>query len=409
MRDMNNANYLEYDLLAPRRSASALQFVRGEGASYFTEDGKEYVDLNEIRLILGQNNLDFNAAMAEALGGITTMRGDNSAKAELLRYLDTTTGGRFAAAHLTSSGTETAENAVRLARKLTGRTEIISFWNSIHGRGVLSGSMSGVPRRKANHGPLAAGLVHFPYPNCAKCPIRKEWGSCDMGCLDLAKDIYASASAQDAAAIMVELCQAAGVVLPPPGYMKALQDWAHEQGMLFIVDEVQSGMGRTGEMYLYQKEGLEPDMVLLGKALGNGQHISAMLVRERPAKDDLYVYAGGSGDDPVACRAACEVFRQLENGLLDHIREVGQILVDGLKALEASPLVKVSRGVGLWGAIDFYDSAVCAKVGAAIVERGFLPGYGGTTLFFRSPYVVTKAQVQAFLDALGEILNQLEQ
>lgn len=409
MSDMNNLDYLAYDLLAPMRSAPALHFVRGEGASYFTEDGREYVDLNEIRLVLGQNNQDFNAAMAGALSGITTMRGDNSAKAELLRWLDTTTEGRFAAAHLTSSGTETAENAVRLARKLTGRTEIISFWNSIHGRGVLSGSMSGVPRRKANHGPLAAGLVHFPYPNCAKCPIRKEWGSCDMGCLDLAKDIYASASAQDAAAIVVELCQAAGVVLPPPGYMKALQDWAKDQGMLFIVDEVQSGMGRSGSMYLYQKEGLEPDILLLGKALGNGQHISAMLVRERPAKDDLYVYAGGSGDDPVACRAACEVFRQLENGLLDHIRETGQLLVDGLKALERSPLVKVSRGVGLWGAVDFHDSAVCAKVGAAMVERGFLPGYGGTTLFCRPPYVVTKEQILSFIAAMNAVLEQLEQ
>ncbi|MBR2894935.1 MAG: aspartate aminotransferase family protein [Oscillospiraceae bacterium] len=399
---------LRYDMLAPIHAASTLHFVRGEGASYFTEDGKEYVDLNEIRLVLGQNNREFNQAMVDALGDITTMRGENRAKAELLHYLNETTRGHFAAVHLTSSGTESAENAVRLARKLTGRTEIISFWNSIHGRGILSGSMSGVPRRKAHHGPLAAGLVHFPYPNCAKCPLRKAWGSCDMGCLELAKDIYASASAQDAAAVVVELCQAAGVVLPPPGYMKALQNWAREQGMLFIVDEVQSGMGRTGEMYLYQKEGLEPDILLLGKALGNGQHISAMLVREVPEKEDLYIYAGGSGDDPVACRAACEVFRQLENGLLEHIRGIGEVLVEGLKKLERSPLVKVARGVGLSGAVEFYDAAVCAQVGAAVVERGFLPGYGGTTLFCKPPYVVTREQIQAFLQVMEEILTELE-
>ncbi|MBR2131176.1 MAG: aspartate aminotransferase family protein [Oscillospiraceae bacterium] len=399
---------LRYDLLAPLHAAPTLRFVRGEGASYFTEEGREYVDLNEIRLVLGQNNRKFHQVMVDALGDITTMRGENYAKAELLRYLNETTRGHFAAAHLTSSGTESAENAVRLARKLTGRTEIISFWNSIHGRGILSGSMSGVPRRKAHHGPLAAGLIHFPYPNCAKCPIRKEWGNCDMGCLDLAKDIYASASAQDAAAVVVELCQAAGVVLPPPGYMKALQDWAKEQGILFIVDEVQSGMGRTGEMYLYQKEGLEPDILLLGKALGNGQHISAMLVREVPEKEDLYIYAGGSGDDPVACRAACEVFRQLEDGLLEHIQNVGEVLVEGLKKLEKSPLVKVSRGIGLSGAVEFYDAAVCAKVGAAVVERGFLPGYGGTTLFCKPPYVVTREQIQAFLQAMEEVLSGLE-
>lgn len=406
--DMNNMNQLDYDMLSPLHTASSLHFTRGEGASYFTESGKEYVDLNEIRLVLGQNNRAFNQAMVDALSGITTMRGDNLAKAELLGYLNRTTHGHFSAAHLTSSGTESAENAVRLARKLTGRTEILTFWNSIHGRGILSGSMSGVPRRKAHHGPLAPGLIHLPYPNCTHCPVRKEYGSCGMGCLDLVKDIYSYSSAQDAAAIIVELCQAAGVVLPPPGYMIELQKWAKDHGMLFIVDEVQSGMGRSGEMYLYQKEGLEPDILLLGKALGNGQHISAMLVRELPEKDDLYIYAGGSGDDPIACRAACEVYRQLEDGLMDHIRTVGQVLQQGLKELACSSLIKTSRGVGLSGAIEFYDAEVCAKVGAAVTERGFLPGYGGTTLFLKPPYVVTEHQILRFLQTLKEIMVELE-
>lgn len=406
MNKENLADSLNYDMLNPLHSTSSLRFVRGEGASYYTDDGKEYVDLNEIRLVLGQNNHAFNQAMIDALGKITTMRGENYAKAELLEYLNRTTHGYFAAAHLTSSGTETAENAVRIARKMTGKTELLSFWNSIHGRGILSGSMSGVPRRKAYHGPLAAGLVHLPYPNCAQCPVRKKYGSCNMECLDLAKDIYTYSSAQDAAAIVVELCQAAGVVLPPRGYMKALQNWAKDLGMLFIVDEVQSGMGRSGEMYLYQKEGLEPDILLLGKALGNGQHISAMLVRELPQKEDLYIYAGGSGDDPVACRAACEVFRQLENGLLDHIRNVGQILQVGLEELASSPLIKTSRGVGLSGALEFYDPAVCAKVGTTVTERGFLPGYGGTTLFLKPPYVVTEQQIRDFLRVMREVLEE---
>ena len=159
MNKENLADSLNYDMLNPLHSTSSLRFVRGEGASYYTDDGKEYVDLNEIRLVLGQNNHAFNQAMIDALCKITTMRGENYAKAELLEYLNRTTHGYFAAAHLTSSGTETAENAVRIARKMTGKTELLSFWNSIHGRGILSGSMSGVPRRKAYHGPLPTPIV----------------------------------------------------------------------------------------------------------------------------------------------------------------------------------------------------------------------------------------------------------
>lgn len=405
----NDLSFAGFDLLAPLHTDGVPLFVRGNRASYFTSEGKEYVDLNEMRVVLGQRNEAFDKAMAEAGNALTSTRGINSAKAELFRYLDTTTEGLFTAAHLSVSGSESVENAVRLAKKLTGRTEIISFWNSIHGRTYLSASMSGLPRRKARYGPLAGGVIHFPYPNCAKCPLQKERAACNMACLTLAKDIYASSSAQDAAAVVVELCQANGVVLPPPGYMRALQGWAKSCGMLFIVDEMQSGMGRSGQMYLYQMEGLEPDILLLGKALGNGRHISAMLVREVPAKEDLAIYSGGSGDDPVACRAACEVFRQLEGGLLHHVRETGALLTDGLKTLEDSPLVLESRGIGLSAAVEFYDAAVCDMVCAALLEQGFLPGQAGSVLFCKPPYVITQEQIRGFLQALRHILDNLVQ
>lgn len=395
---------MDFDLLAHTHLA-APEFVSGKGACYYTAEGKEYVDLNEMRVVLGQSNEAFENAMIGAVRSVTSMRGDGSAKAELLGWLNKTTGGRFAAAHLAASGSETVENAVRVAKKLTGHTEIISFWNSIHGRGYLSASMSGVPKRKAFYGPLAPGLVHVPYPNCAHCPLRRKKGACDMACLELVKDIYASASAQDGAAIIVELCQANGVVLPPPGYMKALQDWAKSQGMLFIVDEMQSGMGRSGHTYLYEKEGLEPDILLLGKALGNGQHISAMLVGQVPEKKDLDVFTGGSGDDPVACRAACEVFRQLDEGLLDHIRQVGNLLVEGLKELEGDARVLETRGVGLSAAVEFDTADTCAWTCAALLERGFLVGCLGNVLFLKPPYVITAEHVEAFVKNLKEILS----
>lgn len=399
------ASYEKFDLLSPF-SGSGRGLVRAQGASYWTAEGRELVDLNEMRVVLGQNNQAFQRAMARALGEITAPKGDPSrAKSALLRYLDETTKGIFCAAHLTASGSEAVESAVRLAKKLTGRTEILSFWNSIHGRTYLSASLSGLPKRKAGHGPLAPGGVFLPYPNCAHCPVGAQKGGCGFACLELAERIYQSASAQDPAAVILEPCQGAEVILPPEGWLRRMQEWARSKGALLIVDEIQCGMGRSGWMYLFQREGLEPDMLLLGKALGNGLHIAALLVRERPMAEALAALTGGAGDDPLACAAACQVFRQLEEGLLDHVGQMGQVLNGGLKALEAHPAVRECRGLGLACAVEFYDKDVCARVAGQVEQRGYLPGRMGASLYCKPPYVVTREQLQGFLAALEEAVE----
>ena len=294
------------DLLAALHPSDPLPpFVRASGASYFTADGREFVDLNEMRVVLGQENEAFIRALTDALHSVTAPKNTRfPAKEQLLSLLDEATNGAFAAIHLTSSGSEAVESAVRLAQKLTGRSEILSFWNSIHGRTYLSSSMSGKPQRKAGYGALAPGVVFLPYPDCLSCPMKRA-GGCGFACLEMASQIYETASAQDACAVIVEPYQGSGVIVPPEGYLKKLQDWVKARGMLFIVDEIQSGMGRTGRLFRYQQEGLEPDLLLTGKALGNGMHIAAVLSRKPLAKEHLHVFAGGSGDDAVACAAAC--------------------------------------------------------------------------------------------------------
>lgn len=404
-----NEVYKEFDLLSPLSEAHCPTFVHAEGAAYETEDGRTVVDLNEMRVVLGQGNAAFQSAMAQAMADITACKGGApAAKLELCRHLDETTQGRFSAVHFTSSGSEAVEWAARLAKKMTNRSEVLSFWNSIHGRTYLSASLSGLPKRKVGHGPLAPGAVLLPYPNCAHCPVNARCGHCDFACLKLAQEIYRFSSAQDAAAILLEPYQGGGVIVPPEGYLRRLQDWAKSQGMLVIVDEVQSGMGRTGWMYLYQREGLEPDMLLLGKALGNGLHIAALLLRQRPEPEALRALSGGAGDDPLACAAACQVFRQLKDGLLNHVRAVGQALNDGLKALARSPLVLECRGVGLAAAMEFHSKQACDRVASLLAARGYLPGQLGSILYCKPPYVITEDQVRGFLAALSEALNEVE-
>ena len=394
------------DLLAALHPSDPLPpFVRASGASYFTADGREFVDLNEMRVVLGQENEAFIRALTDALHSVTAPKNTRfPAKEQLLSLLDEATNGAFAAIHLTSSGSEAVESAVRLAQKLTGRSEILSFWNSIHGRTYLSSSMSGKPQRKAGYGALAPGVVFLPYPDCLSCPMKRA-GGCGFACLEMASQIYETASAQDACAVIVEPYQGSGVIVPPEGYLKKLQDWAKARGMLFIVDEIQSGMGRTGSLFRYQQEGLEPDMLLTGKALGNGMHIAAVLSRTPLATEDLHGFAGGSGDDAVACAAACEVFRQLDRGLLAHVQSVSRTLQEGLTALEANEHVLRCRSCGLAAAIVLRNAPTCERVHHALTQRGFLPGRQENVLFLKPPYVVTNEQISAFLAALREELS----
>lgn len=398
-------NYREYDLLAPLGNYGP-EIIGGNGAELMMANHQTMLDLNEMRVVLGQQNQPFCQAMTKAMGQVTAPKnGTSPAKEKLLQYLDNTTNGEFAAAFLAASGSEAVEWAVRLAKKMTGKEEVMSFWNSIHGRTYLSASLSGLVKRKAGYGPLAPGVLLVPYPDCGKCPMGRVLNGCGFACLELAKQMYAAGSAQRAAAVIVEPCQGAGVVLPPAGYLKSLQDWCHQEGMLFILDEIQCGMGRSGHMYLYQREDVRPDMLLLGKAIGNGFHLAALLVRQRPDSSWLPAISGGSGDDPLACAAACEVFRQLEDGLLDHVRQVGGQLTNGLNQFALHPLVRECRGIGLMAALEFWKEDDCAWIVSQLYHHGYLVGRQKRALFCKPPYVLTEKQVGSFLAELESILE----
>lgn len=405
------ASMAAYDLLAPIQDLTPRPFSEAEGATYTDPAGRRFLDLDEMCVILGQHNGPFADRVSRALTEEITSGKCRfgAAKDALYRDLIRTTHGDFAAVHLTASGSESVEWAVRLAQRMTGRSEVLSFWNSIHGRTYLSASLSGLPRRKAGYGPLAPGVIFAPYPRCGTCPRRESCGQGRFPCLEELEKLYRYSSAQDAAAVIIEPYQGADITFPPEGYLAALHRWARGHGLLTILDEIQSGMGRTGMLYCYQREGFCPDFLLLGKALGNGLHISALLVRERPDPAFLPAVSGGVGDEALACTAASEVFRQLEDGLLEHVGAVGELLTSGLKRLEtAYPCVRESRGRGLAAAIEFTTEAAGQAVFQRLSEEGCWLGHKGAALLLKPPYVITREQIEDFLDALERAIRSLE-
>lgn len=215
-------------------------------------------------------------------------------------------------------------------------------------------------------------------------------------------------SSQEIGAVIVEAYQGAGIIVPPKGWLKALQDWAHRHGALFILDEVQSGMGRTGKMYCFEEEGLDPDMLLLGKALGNGFHIGAALMKQVP--DDFYhpALVGGAGDTELAYAAGCAVFEELlEHGLLEHVGIVSMYLEEQLKALQSHyPQIRQICCKGLAASIEFADQAYFETVQQKAKSSGLILGAGeNRKLVLRPPYVITKSDIDEVIAVLQRILQ----
>lgn len=388
--------------------------VSGQGIRLFDADGKTYYDLSEISNVLGQKNEHFTRRMTDKLNDLIGSKiADSHEKVKFYRYLSETTGNRFSYAHLTSSGSEASEWAVRMALKMTGRNEVLAFWNSIHGRTYLSASLSGMPRRKQGYAPSAPGVLYGAYPDCAHCPFEKNCDNCNFFCLKFLDQKMKYESSQEIGAVIVEAYQGAGIIVPPKGWLKALQDWAHDHGALFILDEIQSGMGRTGKLYCFEEEGLDPDMLLLGKALGNGFHLGAALLKQKP--EDFYIPAmiGGAGDTELAYAAGCAVFEELlEHGLLAHIADVSAYLEEKLTQLQLHhPQIRRICCKGLAASLEFSHEKDFEAVLKHAKSSGLMVGTGDHhKIVLRPPYVITKEDIddvtaifQAGLNLCGEV------
>jgi len=383
--------------LEPISKGGTIPAVTGNGIKLYDSNGTTYYDLSEISNVLGQKNEHFTKRMTEKLNDLVGGKiADSPEKRTFYHYLSETTGNRYSYVHLTSSGSEASEWAVRMALKMTGRNEVLAFWNSIHGRTYLSASMSGMPRRKQGYAPSAPGVLYGVYPDCAHCPFEKNCENCSFFCLKFLEQKMKYESSQEIGAVIVEAYQGAGIIVPPKGWLKALQDWAHRHGALFILDEIQSGMGRTGKMYCFEEEGLEPDILLLGKALGNGFHIGAALMKQIP--DAFYQSAllGGAGDTELAYAAGCAVFEELlEHGLLEHIAEVSAYLEEKLTQLQhrCAPIRRICCK-GLAASIEFHRPEIFAAVQQHAKEAGLILGSAeNSKLVLRPPYVITKEDI----------------
>jgi acetylornithine/N-succinyldiaminopimelate aminotransferase len=365
-----------------------ITLVSGRGATVIDADGREYIDLLAGIAVnaLGHAHPAVIAAVTNQLAtlGHTSNLAISRPTVELAERL-LGHAGRSGRVFFCNSGAEANEAAIKIARA-TGRTGIIAAEGSFHGRTAGALSITGQASKREPFEPLLPDVTFVPYGDI---------------------DATAAATTDTTSAIFLETIQGeGGVVVPPPGYLQAAQDVAHEVGALFVIDEVQTGIGRTGDWFAHTELGLKPDVVTLAKGLGGGLPIGATIAFGEAAKL-LGPGSHGStfGGNPVTAAAALAVLDTIENeNLLQRVKELSEELSIGLLS-EGAALVSAVRGSGLLlGAV--LDRPLAREVEAAARECGLLiNAVRPDVIRIAPPLVLTDAELAMALDRFGQAVN----
>ena len=284
-----------------------------------------------------------------------------------------------------NSGAEAVENAVKIARYHTKRPAVVVFDHAFHGRTLLAMSLTAkVMPYKQGFGPFAPEVFRLPFAYPYRCPTGGTPETCAGSCLRYAIDeMHKHIGEQNIAAVVVEPIQGeGGFVVPAPGFLKGLADFCSENGILFVADEIQSGMGRAGRWFAIEDEGVVPDLVTSAKSLGGGLPISAVTGRAE-IMDVVHVggLGGTYGGNPVAAAAALAVLDQIEReGLLERSRTLGERVLDRLREMQGRhEMIGEVRGRGMMSAIELVrdrgtKEPIDGPTGTAIVQRALSDG-----------------------------------
>jgi acetylornithine/N-succinyldiaminopimelate aminotransferase len=362
----------------PTYARLGVTFTDGEGSWLTDADGKRYLDLFGGIAVVGLGHrhpapLAAAHAQLERLWHVSNLYWTEPMD-ELASRLSERFGG--ARAFFCNSGAESVEAALKWARKATGRTELVALDGSFHGRTLGALSITGQPGKRTAFEPLVPG-ARFATP----ATLAEHVGP-------------------QTAAILLEPVQGEGGVHPlAPKVLAQARALADEHGALLILDEVQTGVGRSGAFFAWQTYGVKPDAVTLAKGLANGLPIGALLVADdAPTGFEPGEHASTFGGNPVACATACAVVETIDDELLAHVQEISAQLVDGLGAFGEV------RGLGLLLAVELDRSA--APVVEAALEQGLVIGSAGErTLRLTPPLTLTAEEADRGIELLKGVLQ----
>ena len=427
-------------LSAVRSGVMAKGFVSGQscyiakaaGASLFDVEGREFID--------------FGGGIAVMNVGHSHPRVVNAIKQQAEKFTHTcfmvtpyegpvTLAGRLCAAvpgdfpkavMFANSGAEAVENAVKIARYQTQKQAIIAFEGGFHGRTLLGMTLtSKVKPYKFGFGPYAPEVYRMPFAYCYRCPYKLTYPSCDVACADALNDFFtAHVAAEATAALIVEPIQGeGGFITPPKEYFQRLKAICEANHILFIADEIQTGMGRTGEMFAMTHYGVTPDLTTVAKSLAAGMPLSAVVGRKEIMDAVHPSGIGGTyGGNPVACAAALAVFDAFdEEGLLQKAKSLGERIQAHLARFQKDcTLIGDVRGIGPMMAMELVkdrrQKTPAADEAKALVKHCFDKGLillscgtYGNVIRLLMPLVITEEQLEKGMRIIGEGLAAIAQ
>jgi 4-aminobutyrate aminotransferase/(S)-3-amino-2-methylpropionate transaminase len=357
--------------------AHPIAIARAEGSRVWDEEGREYLDFATGIGVLNTGHrhprvVEAVRAQLERLTHACFQVASYSGYLELCERLCALVGGAGAIgthkALLLTTGAEATENAVKLARAFTNRAAVLAFDGAFHGRTFLALAMTASNAAyRQNFGPLPPGVYHAPYPNA-----YRGWTT-ERAFEALDALLATQVAADQIAAVIVEPQLGEGGFVPAPfDFIQRLRAFTRAHGIVLIVDEVQSGFGRSGRMFAYQHAGIEPDLVVLAKSLAGGLPLSAVVGRTEIMDAPLPGGLGGTyGGNPLACAAALAVLDIFErDGLLDRAAAIGDRLRNALVQLQSRvPAVGDVRGLGAMLAIEFVSDRATRAADAGGADR----------------------------------------
>jgi acetylornithine/N-succinyldiaminopimelate aminotransferase len=391
----------EAAVLWPTYLRPQIEFVRGEGVRLWDVHGREYLDfLGGIAVVAaGHAHPKVVAAVTGQLAtlGHTSNLYFTGPQVDLAERLVRHFGGH-AKVFLSNSGAEANEAAIKVARRWARSTRggravgIVATEGGFHGRTLGALAATGKPSIREPFEPLPRGFSHVPFG--------------DAGAL-------AAAIGPETAAVLLEPIQGeAGILVPPPGFLAAAREITTAAGVLLIVDEIQSGMGRTGRFFAHQHAGIRPDVVTMAKALGSGYPIGATIAVDEVANAIRPGDHGSTfGGNPVACAAALATLEVIEPLLGGHVERMAMRLRDGLDGLcERIGGGATLRGAGLWYALDLGERTPASAKEAALAALGrglVVNPVTETALRLAPPLVIEEADIDQGLRRLTAALQEV--
>jgi 2,2-dialkylglycine decarboxylase (pyruvate) len=397
---------------------------RAQGATITDVDGKEYLDFSSGQMCatIGHNHPRIAEAIRGAADRVAHIYSAmlSPEVITLARRVVELMPAPLRKVLFLSTGGESTEAAIRMAKKATGKWEIVALSDSFHGSTGMALSSTFMPKRRGGQGPMMPGTHAIFTPNCYRCPLGETFPTCDYACARIGFQMIDGQSVGALAAVIAEPIQsAAGIVEPPPGYLAVLRDLAREREMLFIVDEAQTGFGRLGDMWGFERDGAVPDIVAVSKTLGGGIPLAGTITTEeieQKSHDAGFWFYTSHMNEPLPAAVGLAVLDVIaEEKLVDAARDKGAYLKTGLLALkDRFEVIGDVRGRGLLLGVDFVEDRETKKPAEAraqaitrhCLEHGvFIGSLKGHIWRVAPPMTITHAEIDRALAVIEGALK----